>query len=247
VVIAGVLVLSITLFLSLRSDPKVSGDGLQTALANLKKMIEGDPAKKPAPATKGKAVVTGDSVQPMRAGRRWTYRVSLEPAQWRDAELDYRTAELASGITVHTEFRHAQGKMNFQLGVFSPNHPSHASVRFPGFFMHAAYLDKPLVVGQRFAWQWPWQLPGGAVREGRVKRYAGELKAWEDVASPAGTFAAARIETSLEYVDNGRVTASARETLWYSPKAGQFVRVVREGATPDEGFKRIVAELAALY
>ena len=38
--------------------------------------------------------------------------------------------------------------------------------------------------------------------------------------------------------------ARARETLWYVPKLAQVVKVVRDGRTPDEGSRRIVAELA---
>lgn len=244
------------LFLSVWFDPPAQPSKVQGMVDRAKAMIE-DLAKpthrpaEPALAKKDEAALFAKSgalsVQPMKPGRRWVYRVTLEPQQWRDAELDYRTAEVANGIAVHTEFRHARGKMNFQLGMFSPNHPSHANTRFPGFFMHAAYLDKPLDVGRHFAWEWPWQLAGGAVREGRVKRYAGSVTAWEAVETPAGRYSAARIETTLSYVDEGRVHATARETLWYAPNAGQVVKVLREGATPDEGFKRIEAQLLALH
>lgn len=34
-----------------------------------------------------------------------------------------------------------------------------------------------------------------------------------------------------------------RETLWYAPAAGQLVKVLREGRSPDEGAQRIVSEL----
>lgn len=264
-----VAVLCVVLFLNVRSDPAPAA-GL---LDNLKKMLEGvvqtakrsEPAKPPptaspkapaqpkAPTQKAQtsalspAASAGVPAQlPLPTGRVWRYNIALEPPQWRDAVLVYRTAAMTGGTAVYTEFTHAGGKMNFQLGTFVANHPSHANVRFPGFFMHAAYLDKPLEVGQRFAWEWPWQLAGGATKAGRVKRYAGEVKAWENVTAPIGTSAAARIETTVSYIEDGRVHASARETLWYAPSFQQFIKVVREGSTPDEGAKRIVAELAAL-
>ena len=82
------------------------------------------------------------------------------------------------GLAVFTEFDHAAGQMNFQLGTFAPNHPSHASMRFPGFFMYA-------------------------------------------------------VEAKLEYVEAGRVQASAVETLWYSPRFLQVVKVVREASSPS--------------
>ena len=178
------------------------------------------------------------------AGRWWRYNVKVEPEFWREATLTYRAVEQGRALAVHTDFRHATGEMKFNLGVFARGHPSHANTRFPGFFMHAAYLDRPLEVGQRFRWEWAWQLPDGSLREGRIKRYDGEVKAWESVFTPAGSYPAARIETILAYLEQGRAVASARETLWYSPQAMQVVKVVREGRTPDEGFDRIVAELA---
>lgn len=249
VALAVLVVACVLLFLALRSDPPApAGKGLQGMLDSAKKIVDrAAPAPKRAEPAKPQPPVA--SVKPamqLPAGRVWRYNVSLEPPQWRDAVLIYRTAPGQSGTAVHTEFSHAGGKMNFYLGIFAANHPTHANVRFPGFFMHAAYFDKPLDVGQRFDWEWPWQLQGGAVRAGRVKRYAGEVKAWENVQAPVGSHAAARIESTLSYIEDGKVQASARETLWYAPGVQQFIRVVRDGATPDEGAKRIVAELAAL-
>ena len=177
------------------------------------------------------------------AGHVWRYSVAVEPPLWRDATLTYRTVMQRGELGVDTVFRHAGGQMSFNLGTFARSHPSHANTRFPGFFFHPAYLVQPLEVGQRFAWDWPWQLPGGKVRAGRVKRYTGELKAWEDMAIAGGVHPAARIETTLSYVDEGRVQASVRETIWYMPAARQVARVVREGRSPDEGATRIVAQL----
>jgi len=176
-------------------------------------------------------------------GHTWRYKVVVEPELWREATLTYHTVLQGSALGVTTQFRHAGGQMDFNLGVFAPAHPSHANVRFPGFFFHPAYLDRPLVVGQRFTWEWPWQLPGGQVRAGRLKRYTGELAGWDDIAIANGRYPAARIEATLSYIDEGRVQASAKETIWYMPAVRQLARIVREGRTPDEGATRIVAEL----
>jgi len=150
----------------------------------------------------------------------------------------------ANAIEVQTEFRHAGGKSDFRLGTFSPDHRSHVQLRFPGFFMHAAYLVLPLEQGMPVEWGWAWQLPDNSVRDGRLKRYRGVVSGWETIAVPAGRFRAARIDADLYYVDEGRIQASAKETLWYSPDVNQFVKAVREGRTPDERGTRIVAELA---
>jgi hypothetical protein len=170
--------------------------------------------------------------------------VTLEPPVWREATLTYRTVAEGEVLSVHTDFRHSGGRMNFRLGLFVPGHASHANTRFPGFFFHAAYIDFPVAPGQRISWSWPWQLPDGGVREGRVKRYEGEAAGWESVEVPAGSFEAIRIAATLHYVDEGRVQASVRETLWLAPVVSQIVKVEREGRSPDESARRIVAELA---
>jgi hypothetical protein len=170
--------------------------------------------------------------------------VKVEPEIWREVTLTYQSIGAENAIEVQTEFRHAGGTSKFRLGTFAPNHPSHVQVRFPGFFMHAAYLKLPLEQGTPVEWGWAWQLPDNRVRDGRLKRYRGVVAGWETVAVPAGRFRAARIDADLYYVDEGRIQASARETLWYAPDVRQFVKVVREGRTPDESGNRIVAELA---
>ena len=81
------------------------------------------------------------------------------------------------------------------------------------------------------------------MRSGRLKQYFCRVQAWEDVTTPAGKFPAARIEVTLNYIENGKIMATTREMLWYSPQASQIVRLVREGRAPDEGSTRIVAEL----
>jgi len=202
-----------------------------------------------APPQKQAAPVPLELITQHGAGRVWTYRVTLEPPHWRDASLSYRLVLRNGNRYVESEFRHAGGQSKFVLGTFLAGDPSHANLRFPGFFMHVAYLDRPLEVGQRFAWQWPWQMPDGRVVAGRVKRYDGEVKAWENLPAPPSlhapmdTFFVARIETTLSYIENGAVQASTKETLWYAPRYLQVVKVVRDGQTPDEAARHIVAEL----
>ena len=192
------------------------------------------PASKPAPPP---AAVSGTGIE---AGRTWRYAVVVEPPAWRDITLTYRTQREGAGIGVLTDFVYAGGKMNFHLGTFAAGHPSHANTRFPGFFMHASYLPQSLKEGQSLSWGWPWQ----PVREGRMKRYEGKVVRWENIQVPAGVYTAAVIEADLLYIDQGKVQARARETLWYAPKLSQVVKVLREGRTPDEGSSRIVAQLA---
>jgi len=183
------------------------------------------------------------AVLQLPAGITWTYRVSVEPPVWQDAVLVYRTVQQGDALVVHTEFRHAKGEMKFQLGTFQRGHPSHANMRFPGFFMHPAYFHDKLQVNQKLAWEWPWQLPGGGIKSGRIKRYEGLVADLVPDPVPGFFGRAVRIEAQLSYIEDGRVQATARETLWYSAKAGQLIKVVREGRTPDEGSSRIVAEL----
>jgi hypothetical protein len=59
-------------------------------------------------------------------------------------------------------------------------------------------------------------------------------------------FNTARIDATLYYMEDGRVRAAVAETLWYSPRFFQVVRVAREGKAPDEGAHTIVAELVEL-
>ncbi|HUQ26169.1 MAG TPA: hypothetical protein VM140_10890 [Burkholderiales bacterium] len=183
------------------------------------------------------------------AGRTWRYRVTVEPPLWRDATLAYRIIDRGGEKLVDTDFQYAGGKMNFRLGALAAGHPSHASTRFPGFFMYVAYLHEPLDEGRAVSWEWPWQLPGGQTRPGRVKRFVGEVKAWENLSmppsanAPANILNTARIEGMLSYIEDGVQRASASETLWYAPRFLQVVKIVREGRSPDEGATRIVAEL----
>jgi len=204
------------------------------------------PAAKPRPAASAAksrptppVAAAGTSLE---AGRTWRYAVVVEPPAWRDITLTYRTQREGAGIGVLTDFVYAGGKMNFHLGTFAPGHPSHANTRFPGFFMHASYFPPSLKEGQRLSWGWPWQ----PIRPGRMKRYEGKVARWENIQVPAGVYTAAVSEAELSYVEDGKLQARARETLWYVPKLTQVVKVLREGRTPDEGSTRIVAELAEM-
>lgn len=207
------------------------------------------PSAKPAVVarTESKVDNPGWPVWHPPAGMTWTYQVSVEPPVWQDAILVYRTVQQGGAVVVYTDFHHAKGAMKFQIGTFEAGHPSHANTRFPGFFMYPAYFGDRLRLGQSLAWEWPWQLPGGGVKAGRVKRYEGILVESGSNPGPVepGT-TLLKIEGTLSYVDGGRVEASARETLWYSGKSGQLARVERVGRTPDEGSTRIVAQLVEL-
>ena len=212
------------------------------------------PAPKPAaPAVKYVAAPvqagTGAAFQvyPPRSGMSWTYRVSLEPQLWQDAVLVYRVTQQGGALVVDTDFRHAKGKMAFRLGSYRAGDPAHANTRFPGFFLYPAYFGDKIQLGQTLAAEWPWQLPGGGVKPGRIKRFEGKVVKSEQYSGPVFEMATMlRIEGRLYYLDEGAVQAVARETLWYAPKAAQLVRIEREGRTPDESATRIVAELVEM-
>ena len=70
------------------------------------------------------------------------------------------------------------------------------------------------------------------------------MKSWDDVAVPGGTYRAALIEGMWTYLEDGEFRARAYERFWYAPKVSQIVKISREGITPDEGSRRIDAELA---
>ena len=166
---------------------------------------------------------------------------------WRNAVLEYRTVQRGGALVVQTEFRHAQGNMKFELGTIGRGHPSLANTRFPGFFLYTANFGDRIRLGQKIAWEWPWQLPGGGIKAGRVKRYEGTLVEAGSNPGPVepGT-TLLKIDGTLSYIEDGRIAAVARETLWYSGKSGQLARVERVGRTPDEGATRIVAQLVEL-
>jgi len=196
------------------------------------------PAPSAKPAAKSPPVAAG--TQALEAGRVWRYEVTVEPPAWRDITLTYRTQREGASIGVLTDFVHAGGKMNFHLGTFAADHPSHENTRFPGFFMYAAYLKQPLAVGQPIAFGWHWQ----GKSAGSVKRFEGQVTGWEELELPAGRLKAAKIEGTLTYREDGQFRAGARETFWYAPQVSQVVKIERAGRTPDEASARIVAALA---
>lgn len=183
-------------------------------------------------------------------GSLYVYAVTLQPPAWRNAELAYRSRRQADGrLSIEMAFEHGAGertRSTWAFGVFERGHATHANVRFPGFFMHAAYFPEQLEAGRRFSWAYAWQAAGGAVHPGRERRFDAVIVGPEAVQVPAGRFEATRIEVTVSYVEAGRAAAMVRETLWYAPAAGQLVKVVRDGRSPDEPAQHIVAELKAV-
>jgi hypothetical protein len=201
------------------------------------------PVPKPAPAAGTASAAKGIDLP---AGKRWTYAVRLEPEVWKNAELVYRSSTGQAGMVIDTDFRHAGGNTSFRLGTYAAGHASHGNVRFPGFFMHGAYLEFPLEAGKRFSWTYPWQQTDNRVRADRIRRFDAVVGPTETVSVPAGRFDAVRVDITLSYVDAGRVFATVNEVLWYAPAARQIVKLVRAGDSPDEAGKRIVADLAEI-
>lgn len=245
VALAAIVSIAVYLFFAIRAAPPVpkpapfDRDAIARAFNDLVASLRGTTRK----ATPAPPVATPAGRLIPEVGRTWRYTVEVEPPVWRDITLTYRTVQEGKALAVRGDFRHAEGGMAFNLGVLAPRHPSHASVRFPGFFMHVAYLEFPLKQGQSVSWEWPWQLPDRNVRADRIKRYRGTVAGWQKLGVPAGQYTVVRIDAMLEYIEGGRVQASARETLWIAPNIRQVVKVVREGKAPDEGAERIVAEL----
>ncbi len=261
------LVLVVWLVLSLRSAlPKPAPEGAGSVVEGVRSALEQArhflrkfderslpppaPVAKPAPprpAAPGQP--GGGSAKPgidLPLGKSWTYNVTLEPEVWRDATLAYRSVADGDAVAVQAEFRHSKGNMAFRLGTYTRGHPSHAQIRFPGFFMHGAYLDFPLTRGKAFSWSYPWQMADNRLREGRVRRWDAVVVGNETVSVPAGRFEAIRIDATVRYIDAGKDLATVNEILWYAPSIRQIVKVARAGRSPDEAGQRIVAELAAM-
>ena len=220
------------------------------------------PSAQPAPPPRAVVWQLGDE------GRHWRYRVTVDaPAAWADATLTYRMFDAAPSPKVQAEFSRGEGRWPFMIGDYAAGHPSHAYMRFPGFFMLPVYLDGPLQPGARFTWQtpwplehtpnlrhadaalavgWMWHLPQLLERPRRIKRYEAVVKQWEEVATPLGTVAAACIEATVSYIENGNAHATARETYWYAPRLAAVVKAMREGEAPDESARRITVELLAI-
>lgn len=195
-----------------------------------------------------------DQAPVLPPGSRWSYRVSFGPDYRPAGRLIYTTAPASVSPSVPTpapsirmQWAPDGGKAtSWDFGVFAPGHPSHKNVRFPGFFMHAAYFPFPLEKDAVLSWSFPWQLPDGSMQPGRERRFEARIAGWEDVRVPAGRFAAARLDVVLRYVEGRTVRAELRNTLWYAPEARQVVRVLWSGRAPDEGSEAILAELAEI-
>jgi len=200
---------------------------------------QAQPPARPQSAPQGKADEPQRGRIALQPGRSWRYSVKVEPEAWKDVTLTYRTVQEGNALGVRTDFRHSGGQSAFNLGVFAPGHPSHASTRFPGFFMYAAYLDLPLQAGQKVSFGWHWQGKG----PGSMKRFDGVVTGIENVQLAGGVLPAARVEGTLSYREDGQFRAGARETFWFSPQVGQVVKIERQGRVPDESLARIVAEL----
>ena len=180
-------------------------------------------------------------------GARWSYRIGFGPSQAPAGFLNYDVTDARGQAGPRLSMQWAPNGGNattWDFGVFAAGHASHANVRFPGFFMHSAYLPHPLQAGQRFTWAFPWQ--GGEPGTKRERRFTASVAGWESVDVPAGRFDAARIDVVLHYRADAKVQAEVRNTLWYAPAARQVVRVQWSGRAPDEGNPEILAELASL-
>jgi hypothetical protein len=105
--------------------------------------------------------------------------------------------------------------------------------------MYAAYLKPPFAVGTPVVFGWPWQ--AGA---GRMKRFDGQVVAWENIQVEAGTYRAVKIDGWLRYLEaDGSQFTRVALVFWFAPKIGQVVKIVLEGKPPDENLNLIVAEL----
>jgi len=205
------------------------------------------------PALATEEIPAAPHVLPVPANGNWTYDVAFGPAWQTAGRLNYVTLPAAPG-TPPTSRAPVQATMSWtpsggqtstwNLGVVAANHPTHANTRFPGFFMHAAYLPEQLQAGQPLKWEFPWQ-GGNAAQTGRVRRYEMTVTGWERVRVPAGVFDTARLEGTLRYVEGETVRAEVRYHLWYAPRAKQVVRLVWKGRAPDESGTEMMAELAA--
>ena len=248
IAIAAVLGIAVFLLYRIGSEPEppkpVAEDSrLQDAVTDIRKWIEEKRAEPESPRPQelqAPLPATGrGALLPAEAGHVWRYTVTVDPATWRDIALTYRTPNEGGRLIAYTDFTHAGGAMQFRLGAMQAGDPAHANVRFPGFFLHTAYLPYPMQAGQRVTWGWPWQ-----GRSGGIKQFEGVAKGTERVSVPLGTFEAVRVDTVIKYIDKGKVAATSRETLWLAPQVHGIVKIVREGVAPDESFRRIVAELA---
>lgn len=186
-------------------------------------------------------------VRALPANATWTYDVFFGPAWQRTGQLRYQTQRVEQGKLGATMSWTPDGGQisTWFLGIVEADHPSHGNTRFPGFFMHPAYLPKRLAPGSHLSWEFPWQSGDAAPQAGRVRRYDLKVAAWERVSLPAGEFDAVRIAGKLTYFEAQSVKATVAYTLWYAPRAKQVVRLRWLGRAPDEANGQMIAELAA--
>ena len=188
--------------------------------------------------------------RPVPANGAWTYFVLFGDNPNPVGQLSYRTRHAVGNAPPESDMtwqpNGGQGQ-TWSFGTVAAHHPSHANTRFPGFFMHAAYLPETLASGQILSWEFPWQGGNAALPPAdRVRRFDFKVAGWEKLKTPAGQFDAARLEGRLRYLEKEAVRAEVEYTLWYAPAARQTVRVRWVGRSPDEGSTNMTAELAAM-
>lgn len=185
------------------------------------------------------------------ADGKWAYDVFFGPGWQKNGQLRYSTQRQVEQTAKSGPQNKVGSSMSWapnagqvstwNFGIVEADHPSHANTRFPGFFMHAAYLPQTLQAGNRILWEFPWQ--GGGT--GQLRRFDMRVVGWENVKVQAGEFNAVHLDGKLQYVDKDAVKAEVRYALWYSPRAKQVVRVLWLGRAPDESSAEMIAELAS--
>lgn len=230
-----------------RSQLAKSTDAKAPAPAQAGSGLKSDPASTYAAIA---APAQGPHALPVPVNGTWTYKVFFGPS-WNDAgQLSYRTRAGAANAPPESEmsWQPTNGQAHtWNFGTVAANHPSHGNTRFPGFFMHAAYLPETLATGTTLQWDFPWQGGNASLPQTeRLRRYAFTVAGWERVKVVGGEFDAARLEGKLRYLEKDAVRAEVEYTLWYAPQARQVVRLRWMGRGPDEGSAQMIAELAAM-
>ena len=229
-----------------QSTPKMPDAPAKPAPATALAALKADP-ERAFPGITPPTTPAAPHVLPVPTDATWNYDVFFGPAWTRAGQLRYQTLTQPQGQPGANMSWIPNGGQatTWFLGIVAPNHPSHANTRFPGFFMHTAYLPDQLVIGQRLRWEFPWQGGAPAQQSAHVRRYELTVTGWERVTLPAGEFDAARMDGTLRYVDGDSVKAEVRYSLWYAPRAKQVVRLLWMGRAPDESSAEMIAELAA--
>ncbi len=229
------------------SQPATSSGSKAPAPPQAGSGIKSDPASAYAAIA---APAQGPHARPVPANGNWTYKVFFGPSWEATGQLSYRTRPGAANAPPESEMSwqpNGGQAHTWNFGTVAANHPSHGNTRFPGFFMHAAYLPETLATGTTLQWNFPWQGGNASLPPAeRVRRYAFKVAGWERVKVVGGEFDAARLEGKLSYLEKDAVRAEVEYTLWYAPAARQVVRLRWMGRAPDEGSAQMIAELAAL-